>query len=479
MSGPLTLTAITNRTPFVHCGPVLTELLGSQSCARDYATASLVVTQPRERALEALDLCHVRGRAGGGFPVAHKWWIVAREQSEPKYFICNITAVQPGSFKERFLINANSHSIVESVIIATYLCAARLGLICISSCLETEATLLQSALAEAYECGYLGDNALRSGHSIDVQLVRAANAYVAGEETALMECIEGRQPQPRGKPPLPTRRGLGGQPTAVNNLESLLQARYALRVGHRAYRSLGVETAPGTMVFSLSGDVRRPGLYELPLGTTARELVFEHGLGLQNGDHLQAIIPGISSPIIPANKIDTPLEFESMRDIGSSLGSGCVMVLAGERCMASFTAYVADFFSKNSCGKCAPCAQGTTRAHRLLMNLDRLDQAAINGAGSSKGPHPNSPFTIIGNRPGISYTDTVKGLTKIDYLCEFFKYRGDCHYSTEAANSIQSLVKNFEADFDFHVNGGHCKGIAHSGSRAPATSGAAVCGALP
>jgi NADH-quinone oxidoreductase subunit F len=250
-------------------------------------------------------------------------------------------------------------------------------------------------------------------------------------------------------------------PTIVNNLETVLQAHYILKVGAAEYRRFGARRAAGTLIFSLSGHVKRPGLYELPLGTSLRELIFEYGQGLMYERPLKAVFPGgISSPVLGPESLDTNLDFDSMREIESDIGSGSVIVAAEGTCMVQVATQLAEFFYYNSCGKCQPCKDGTQRTVVMLHNIDRLDEKSIDRTGKVL---PQSlrrrTLNVLSNTnqvAGISYTDTAEGLDKIQHLCEFYKYRGDCHHTTEAATSIQSLLRRFKHEFEDHSSQSEC-----------------------
>ncbi len=323
---------------------------------------------------------------------------------------------------------------------------------------SNESRLLEDALREAREHGFVGRNVFGSGLDVNVVVYRSLGGYVAGEETALMELIEGKVALPRGKPPLPTARGLFGAPTVINNLETIMNAYYILKVGAEQYRRVGLPHAPGTLIFSLSGHANRPGLYELPLGTPLRQLIFEYGQGLLGGRELKAIFPGgISSAVLGPDSLHLTLDFDSLRDAGSELGSGAVIVIAEGTCMVQVARRLAEFFHDSSCGKCQPCKDGTGRTLVMLNRLDRLDEKSIDIAHRMLPPSRRTPsLKVLDNPGGISYTDTVRGLDKIRHLCEFYKYRGDCHHSTEAANVIQSILSRFAHEFEHHRANAQC-----------------------
>jgi NADH-quinone oxidoreductase subunit F len=454
--------------PHVHPGPLLTDFLSGAGGSLEeylrsggYEVARRVASQTTsDEAIQSLEEAGLRGRAGGGYPTAHKWWLVARQEAEEKYFICNANAGQPGGFKERFLLSANPHRVIEAVITGALAVGAGHALIAIPRQLTEQVRALEEALGEARRHGFVGDDIFNSGTRLELSIYRTTGEYIIGEETALLELIEGKVGQPRVKPPLPTAKGLFGAPTVVNNLETVLQAHYILKVGAESYRRVGPPNAPGTLIFNLSGHVKRPGLYELPLGTTARELVFEYGQGTLDGSAVKAVFPGgVSSPVLGPEGLDLSLDFDSLKDAESDLGSGAVIVVAEGTCMVQLATQLAAFFHEASCGKCQPCKDGTHRTEVMLSHIERLEEKSIDRIDKVLPASPRTRvLNVINSAPaGISYTDTAKGLDKIRHLCEFYKYRGDCHHSTEAANAIQSLMSHFADEFEQHSANLECQ----------------------
>ena len=454
MTGQIKLERINNNGPHVHRGPLIESLLSDAAASFDdyvrlggYDVARrLIQSSHREEALQTLEEAGLRGRAGGGYPTAHKWWLVSRQEDEEKYFICNANAGQAGGFKERYLLNTNPRRIVEAVVCGALVVGARTAFIALPPQFAAEAQTLEAVIKEATEAGLIGPD-------LQVFVYRSLGGYIVGEETALMELIEGKIGRPRTKPPLPTARGVFSKPTAVSNLETLLQAHYILKNGAQKFREQGQPFAPGTLVFSLSGHVKRPGLYELPLGTTLREIIYDHGQGLLDERPLKAVFPGgLSSPVLTSESLDVAMDFDSLREIDSDLGSGAVIVVAEPACMVQIAAQLNDFFYYSSCGKCQPCKDGTQRTSVMLHNLDRIDEKSIDRTGKVLPPSLRKRTLNVISNPiaGVSYTDTAEGLDKIRHLSEFYKYRGDCHHSTEAANSIQTLLRLFKNEFEDH-----------------------------
>lgn len=469
MNGQIKLEKIADNEfrPFVEAGPLIESLsLHAHGSFDEYVRGGgydvlrrIAQSTNREEPIQILEDSGLRGRAGGGYPTAHKWWLVSQYAEDEKYFICNANAGHAASFKERYLLNLNSRRIVEAVVTGAIIVGAKTAFIALPPHLTNEAQSLERAIDEATQAGFICPNPCGAPGSLHVIVYRSFGDYIVGEETALLELIEGKVGRPRTKPPLPTSRGLFSKPTAISNLETLLHAHFILKAGAQQFRKRGPARSPGTLVFSLSGHVKRPGLYELPLGTTLRELIFKHGQGMLDDRGFKAAFPGgLSSPVLGSDSLDIALDFDSLREVDSDLGSGSVIVVAEPTCMVQIATQLADFFYYSSCGKCQPCKDGTQRTGVMLHNLQRLDEKSIDRAGKILPPTLRKrTLNVINNAvAGVSYTDTAEGLDKIRHLCEFYKYRGDCHHSTEAANSIQALLKRFENEFEDHRSGSAC-----------------------
>jgi NADH-quinone oxidoreductase subunit F len=313
----------------------------------------------------------LRGRGGAGFPTGVKWGFLPKGVY-PRYLLCNCDESEPGTFNNHQIIDRNPHQLIEGVAISSYAVEANLAFIYMRGEFAAAAVTVERAVAQAYQAGLLGKNILGSGYDLDIVVHRGAGAYICGEETALMESLEGKIGQPRLKPPFPAVAGLYGKPTIINNVETLTNVPRILQKGVAWYRSHGTEKSPGTKCFSLSGHVNRPGNYEIPFGVPLRELIEspEYGGGMKGGRPVKIIIPGgASAPWLTAEKLDTPLDYESVAAAGSMLGSGAVIVL-NDTVKAPHLAYKMDeFFKHESCGKCTPCREGT---HWLVRVLHRM-----------------------------------------------------------------------------------------------------------
>lgn len=313
----------------------------------------------------------LRGRGGAGFPTGRKWSFLPRGVY-PRYLLCNCDESEPGTFNNHQIIDLNPHQLIEGVALSAFAIEAETAYIYCRGEFATAVRTLEHAIEQAYAAGFLGKNIFGTGVNIDLYVHRGAGAYICGEETALMESLEGKIGQPRNKPPFPAVEGLYRKPTIINNVETLANVPPIVRRGVDWYRSYGTPQSPGTKVFSLSGHVKRPGNYELPFGVPLRELIYspEYGGGMQADRPVKIIIPGgASAPWLTDKHLDTPLDYESVAAAGSMLGSGAVMVM-NDTVSAPHLAYKMDeFFKHESCGKCTPCREGT---HWLVKVLHRF-----------------------------------------------------------------------------------------------------------
>jgi len=310
------------------------------------------------------------GRGGAAFPTGLKLEGAAAASGEPKYMICNADESEPGTFKDRVLMEGDPQRILEGMLIAAYAIGAQQGFIYIRGEYPHAYRTLQAALDEARGAGYLGNDILGSGFDFEIELRLGAGAYICGEETALFESIEGKRGFPRVKPPFPTTHGLYGKPTAINNVETLCNLPFILARGAAEYRKLGTVKSPGTKLFCASGDVARPGLYEVPFGVTLRHLLYDLAGGLRNEQDLQAVLfGGAAGAFATPEQLDVPLSFEDLRQAGLPLGSGVVMVFDQTRDLRDVLVRLGRFFAHESCGKCYPCQLGTQRQYEILQRV--------------------------------------------------------------------------------------------------------------
>lgn len=312
------------------------------------------------------------GRGGAGFPTGLKWSFVARETSAKKYVICNADESEPGTFKDRLILEGDPHSIVEAMAIAGYAVGADEGYIYIRGEYLLAQERLRAAILQAREMGFLGEKIFGTNFNFDLYIHSGAGAYICGEETALIESIEGKRGQPRPRPPFPTTDGLWGKPTLVNNVETLANVPPILLNGADWYRSFGTKSSPGTKVYTILGNVNSTGLIEVPMGITLREVIAIYAKGMKNGAAFKmAQTGGSSGSIIPASLQDTPMDFDSFNKAGVALGSGALLICNEDTCVVDLAKVLLQFFRRESCGKCNTCRIGTNRAYEIL---DRISQ---------------------------------------------------------------------------------------------------------
>ena len=326
----------------------------------------------RDAVIETVKQSGLRGRGGAGFPTGVKWSFMPKEKSSPHYLCCNADESEPGTFKDRELIRWTPHQVIEGCLIAAHAIQAdHVYIYCRGEFFEANQVLAR-AVEEAYEAGMAGDDIQGSGVSIELTVHQGAGAYICGEETALMESLEGRRGLPRVKPPFPAAVGAFGQPTTINNVETLCAIPHIIRHGGEWYRQWGTEKSPGTKLFCVSGHVRRPGNYELPMGFPMNDLIYEVCGGIPDGRSLKAVIPGGASvPIMDAEECDgCELDYEGVIERGSMLGCASVIVMDDATNIAKQVRRMVDFFAHESCGQCTPCREGTTWLSRILRRIE-------------------------------------------------------------------------------------------------------------
>lgn len=314
----------------------------------------------------------LRGRGGAGFPCGMKWGFVPQDTGKPIYLCINADESEPGTFKDRAILEKDPHSVIEGAIIAAYAIQAHIAYFYLRGEFDLPLKRVEQALKEATQRGYLGKKAFGL-YDLEIHLHRGAGAYICGEETALLSSIEGERGYPKIKPPFPAVKGLFGCPTVVNNVETLAALPFIIDKGAGAYKKIGTEKSPGTKLFSVCGPVKKPGVYEIPLGTPLRFLLREHCGGMQDGKVLKAVVPGGSSvPVLTAPEVEeVNLDYESLQAKGSLLGSGGVIVIDEGYCMVRALMNLARFYAHESCGQCSPCREGTGWAYQVLQRLER------------------------------------------------------------------------------------------------------------
>jgi NADH-quinone oxidoreductase subunit F len=345
--------------------------LDSYRAAGGYEMLRRAVAAGPQGVLRELKDAKLLGRGGAAFPTAVKWEAVATNPVRPHYVVCNADESEPGTFKDRVLMEEDPYALLEALTIMGYACGAEQGYIYIRGEYPAAEARLRHAVDQARVRGFLGGNVMGEGFVFDIEVRRGAGAYIAGEETALINSLEGKRAEPRNKPPFPAQSGLFGQPTAINNVETLLCVLEILRIGGPAFAAIGTDGSSGTRLFCLSGCVEQPGLYEYEFGVTLRQVIEAAG-GVRGGRPLRAVLlGGAAGSFVGPNALDTPLTFEGVREIGATLGSGVVLVLDDGVDLAGLLRRIARFFRDESCGQCVPCRVGTARQEELLGRLTR------------------------------------------------------------------------------------------------------------
>lgn len=377
--------------------------------------------------VQAVKQSGLRGRGGAGFPTGVKWSFIPRETEERVYLCCNADESEPGSFKDREIIERDPHQIIEGMAIAARAVGASKMYIYIRGEMPYGARVIENALREAYDGGYLGKNVMGSDFSTDAVLFRGAGAYICGEETGMLESIEGKNGEPRPKPPFPAQSGLFNRPTVVNNVETLACVPHIINRGAEWFSSIGVPKNTGTKIFGLSGCVNRPGLYELPLGVSLRELIYEYGGGIPGGRRLKAVSPGgSSSAVLTADEADISMDFDTLNQNGSMLGTAGVTVMDETVSMVSAARNLAHFYRDESCGQCVQCREGTWWLEKMLGKIEE-------GKGS------------------LEYLDTI-----LD-ACSQMTGKTICALADGCAMPVESMVRKFRGEFEEAVASGGVK----------------------
>jgi len=379
-----------------------------------------------EQLVEEVKKAGLRGRGGAGFATGMKWSFLPPTSPKPRYLIVNCDESEPGTFKDRMLMELNPHLLVEGVIIASYATKVHHAFLYIRGELPYARRQVERAVEEARAAGFIGEQIQGSDFDLQITVSGGAGAYICGEESALMESLEGKRGYPRLKPPFPAVVGLYGGPTVINNTETIATLPAIVSLGAETYAAYGTERSRGTRIFCLSGHVNRPGNYELPLGTPLRVLIEDFGGGVRGNKRLKAVIPGGSSvPYLTPDKLDTPLDFESIAAAGSMLGSGGVIVLDEDTCIVGATLRMTEFYRDESCGKCTPCREGT---YWLVQLLERLEH----------GEGRESDLDLLND------------------ICDNIAGKSFCPLGDAATSSIVSSIKLFRDEYLHHVSAHTC-----------------------
>lgn len=392
-----------------------------KSCGGYTALQKVLISMTPDKVIEEVKSSGLRGRGGAGFPAGVKWGFVPKDSPKQRYLIINADEGEPGTFKDRAIITYDPHLLIEGAIIAAYAIKSTVSFIYIRGEFYREMQVLQYAIEEAENAGFLGDNIIGSGFSHRMYIHRGAGAYICGEETGMIESLEGKRGWPRNRPPFPAVWGLFGCPTVVNNVETLSNIPFIINNGEFVFASIGVEKGTGTKIFCISGHVKKPGLYELPMGISLRELIFEYAGGMKNGRPLKAVIPGgTSMPVLTAQEIDVKMDFESLQKIGSSLGSAGVIVMDDTVCMVDACLNVSKFYTHESCGQCTPCREGMSW---MRMIIDRIEH----GKGEERD------IDLL-----LEITRNIEGRTI-------------CAFGEAGAWPVRAFVTKFRQEFEDHI----------------------------
>ncbi len=392
-----------------------------------YEALTKAITQmTREQVVDELKKSGLQGRGGAGFPVGLKWSFVAAAPGEKKYVICNADESEPGTFKDRVILESDPHAIVEAMIIAAYAVGADEGYIYIRGEYQLAQKRFQKAIDQAHEYGLLGDNILDTGFNFHLHVHSGAGAYVCGEETALIESIEGKRGEPRSRPPYPTTHGLWGKPTLVNNVETLANVPPILRNGSEWYRRFGTPSSPGTKVYTIMGNVNVTGVIEVPMGITLREVINIYARGMKNHANFKlAQTGGSSGSLIPASLQDTPMDFEGFRKAGVSLGSGALLIADENTCVVDLVKVLLQFFRFESCGKCTPCRIGTQRCYEIVTRITQ-------GKGQ------------------------LSDLDELLRLADQMERLSNCGLGQTANVAVRDMIKHFRTEVEAHIRLGLC-----------------------
>ena len=390
-----------------------------------YAALAKALKMGPEEVIQSVKDSGLRGRGGAGFPTGLKWEMTRKSKSDKKYVLCNADEGEPGTFKDRLILEGDPYSILEAMTIAGYSIGSDTGYIYIRGEYYESIERVQRAIEAAEKVGLLGENILGSGFSFKISVRPGAGAYVVGDETALMESLEGKPGRPRMKPPYPTEYGLFGKPTLINNVETLANIPWIILNGAKAFRNYGTEKSPGTKVFSLVGNVVNRGVVELEMGTTLREILYGFGGGVANGRKLKVVqTGGTAGTFVKSDKLDIPMSYESIKD-GVSLGSGAILVIDDTNCAVDLAKKVAKFYMHESCGKCTPCREGTRMIYKMLDDISK-------GRGK------------------------MEQLEQIQEISQRIVDTAFCPLGQSIGLPLSSIYENFKDEFTSHIGAKEC-----------------------
>ena len=410
------------RVALRNCGVINPENIDEYIAVDGYQALGKVLTEMTpQQVIDLMKASGLRGRGGAGFPTGLKWEFAAKNVCDTKYVICNADEGDPGAFMDRSVLEGDPHAVLEAMAIAGYAIGAHHGYIYVRAEYPIAVKRLEIAIGQAREYGLLGQDIFGSGFDFDIDIRLGAGAFVCGEETALITSIEGNRGEPKNKPPFPANKGLFEQPTIINNVETLANIPQIIVKGPEWFASMGTESSKGTKVFALGGKIVNTGLVEIPMGTTLREILFDIGGGIPGGKAFKAAqTGGPSGGCIPAKHLDTPIDYENLKAIGSMMGSGGLIVMDEDNCMVDVARFFLEFTVDESCGKCTPCRIGT---RRLLEMLNKITEGKA----------------------------TLEDLDKMEELCHYIQKNALCALGQTAPNPVLSTLKYFRDEYEAHV----------------------------
>ena len=425
------------RVALRNCGVINPEQIDEYIAMDGYSALGKVLTEMTpEQVIQVMKDSGLKGRGGAGFPTGMKWEFAAKNKVPQKYVVCNADEGDPGAFMDRSVLEGDPHAVLEAMAIAGYAIGANKGYIYVRAEYPIAVKRLEIAIGQAREYNLLGKDIFGTGFDFDIEVRLGAGAFVCGEETALLTSIEGNRGEPKNKPPFPANKGLFGQPTIINNVETLANIPQIILKGAEWFASMGTEDSKGTKVFALGGKIVNTGLVEIPMGTTLREIIFDIGGGIPNGKKFKAVqTGGPSGGCIPAEYLDLPIDYSNLKKIGAMMGSGGMIVMDETTCMVDVARFFLDFTVDESCGKCTPCRIGT---RRLLEMLDKI----------------------------TSGNGTLEDLDKMEELCKYIQANAMCALGQTAPNPVLSTLKYFRDEYEAHVvekrcPAGVCKNLMH------------------
>ncbi|NLG85140.1 MAG: NADH-quinone oxidoreductase subunit NuoF [Firmicutes bacterium] len=410
-----------------NCGVIDPESIEEYIARDGYAALAKALTAMTPAAVvEEIKASGLRGRGGAAFPTGLKWSFTAKAQADQKYIVCNADEGEPGTFKDRLILEGDPHSVLEGMIIAGYAVGATRGFIYIRGEYRQSIARMAKAIARAREMGLLGRNILGTGFSFEVEIREGAGAYICGDETALIESIEGNRGEPRVKPPFPGVHGLWGRPTVVNNVETLANVAPIIDHGAAWFRSMGTENSPGTKVFTMTGDINNEGLIEVEMGIPLRQIIYEIGGGIPGGRGFKmAQTGGTSGGCLPTSFLDLPMDYDTLAQHGAALGSGALLVMDDTHCIVDIIKCFQKFFAHESCGRCTPCREGTVRLYEMIGEISE-------GRG------------------------TREHLRVLEELGRVMTVAPLCGLGQTAAVPLLSCLKHFREEIETHVLEGRC-----------------------